>query len=137
MNTSQAANSNDFFNSLVTGTSLEQYTSSVFEAAACTGCMYEFYKAAYVVDTPQTANTRIFLIAKIRGDSITSALGQHLENDCGDTDGVEWANVQDQQIPSSLQVQQNTNTASGAEKGLGLNWRKLVAVCTAVTVVAM
>jgi len=46
MNTSQAANNNDFFNNLVTGNDMQQYQASVFEQAKCTGCMYELYKAA-------------------------------------------------------------------------------------------
>jgi len=46
LNTSDAASNNGFFNNLVTGTDLQQYQQSVFEQAACTGCMYELYKAA-------------------------------------------------------------------------------------------
>jgi len=46
MNTSQTADNNTFFSNLVTGTDLQQYQGSVFEQAACTGCMYELYKAA-------------------------------------------------------------------------------------------
>jgi hypothetical protein len=42
----EAANNNNFFNDLLTGTDLQQYQQSVFEQAACTGCMYELYKAA-------------------------------------------------------------------------------------------
>lgn len=40
------ANTAPFFNHLVSGTDLEQYNDSVFNAAQCTGCMYEMYKAA-------------------------------------------------------------------------------------------
>jgi hypothetical protein len=46
LNSSDAANNKDFFNNLITGTNLDQYTSSVFQQAECTGCMYEMYKAA-------------------------------------------------------------------------------------------
>ena len=46
MNTSQTANTNEFFNDLITGDDLQQYQGSVFEQAKCTGCMYELYKAA-------------------------------------------------------------------------------------------
>jgi len=44
--TSPIANTNSFFNNLVSASQLDQYADSVFKAAQCTGCMYEMYKAA-------------------------------------------------------------------------------------------
>jgi hypothetical protein len=46
LNTSSIANSNSFFNNLVSGTNLSNYQDSVFTSAQCTGCMYEMYKSA-------------------------------------------------------------------------------------------
>jgi hypothetical protein len=46
LNTSSIANSNSFFNNLVSGTNLSNYQDSVFTSAQCTGCMYEIYKSA-------------------------------------------------------------------------------------------
>ncbi len=50
LNVSQAASNNGFFNSLVSGTNLDQY-QSVFQNAECTGCTYEMFKAASVVSS--------------------------------------------------------------------------------------
>lgn len=44
--TSPIANTNTFFNNLVSANQLDQYADSVFKAAQCTGCMYEMFKAA-------------------------------------------------------------------------------------------
>lgn len=44
---------------------------------------------------------------------MTTAFGGHLQYDCGNADGVDWSNVQDQQIPDALQVQQSTGKPTG------------------------
>jgi hypothetical protein len=47
------------------------------------------------------------MIPNIRGNGTTQAFGNHLQS-CGSEAGQDWSNVQDQQIPSALQVQQST-----------------------------
>jgi hypothetical protein len=47
LNSSEAGNNNQFFASLVAGTGLDQFTQSVFQAAECSGCMYEVSAALY------------------------------------------------------------------------------------------
>ncbi|KAK8853301.1 hypothetical protein IAR55_004005 [Kwoniella newhampshirensis] len=123
LDSSQAANSDQFFDDLVTGTNLDQYKDSVFTSAKCTGCMYELFKAAQ------------YTIPSIRGSSLTNAFGDHLKNDCPNDptygSAVNWADVEDQQIPDSLQVSQNTNQTSSSASativktrmGLGLGLR--------------
>ncbi|WWD19728.1 hypothetical protein CI109_104192 [Kwoniella shandongensis] len=105
LNTSDTADSSQFFDNLVTGTILDQYKDSVFTSAQCTGCMYEMFKAAQ------------YTIPSIRGQALTNALGDHLKNDCPQdpTYGgvVNWGDVEDQQIPDALQVSQNTQSANG------------------------
>ncbi|EIW65744.1 hypothetical protein TREMEDRAFT_36003 [Tremella mesenterica DSM 1558] len=46
LNTSTTADTNTFFNDLLSGNNLGQYDDSIFGQAQCTGCMYELYKAA-------------------------------------------------------------------------------------------
>lgn len=60
LNTSTTANSYTFFDALVSGSSsnLETHQDSVFTQAECTGCMYEMFKAAYVVLLPLLNRTR-------------------------------------------------------------------------------
>jgi hypothetical protein len=41
LNTSDTADSNSFFSSLITGTGLDGYMDNVFKQAQCTGCIYE------------------------------------------------------------------------------------------------
>ena len=53
------------------------------------------------------------MIPNIRGNPVTQAFGNHLQ-ECGNEDGEDWSNVQDQQIPSALQVQQSTGRPAGA-----------------------
>ncbi|WVQ84601.1 hypothetical protein IAT38_006756 [Cryptococcus sp. DSM 104549] len=119
LNSSSAANSNTFFDALVSGdtTTLEGYADSVFGQASCTGCMYEMYKAA-VYTTPS-----------IRGQDLTTSLGDHLKNSCpADPDTgstVNWDDVEDQQIPDALQVSQNTQTGTSSARrraGVGGGW---------------
>ncbi|OCF38027.1 hypothetical protein I316_00251 [Kwoniella heveanensis BCC8398] len=124
LNTSDAANNNGFFNSLVTGTNLDQYADSVFKSAKCTGCMHEMFKAAQYT-TPM-----------IRGQELTDAFGNHLMYDCASApegEGINWGDTMDQQIPSALQVSQNTNPygssrKSGAVAGpdRGSNWTSIL-----------
>jgi hypothetical protein len=64
------------------------------------------------------------MISSIRGNSVTSAFGNHLQNDCTGTD-PDWSNVQDQQIPDALEVQQSTTTSTGSTsdaRRLGIGW---------------
>ncbi|CAD6565490.1 MAG: hypothetical protein TREMPRED_001399 [Tremellales sp. Tagirdzhanova-0007] len=108
LNTSSTANSNAFFNSLISASNLDQYSSSVFSTASCTGCIYEMYKSA------------VYTISNIRGNSLTGTFGDHLKNDCPNdpTTGstIDWKDVEDQQIPDALQVQQSTGTANAATR---------------------
>lgn len=53
------------------------------------------------------------MIPNIRGNGVTQAFGNHLQS-CGNEAGQDWSNVQDQQIPSALQVQQSTGRPAGA-----------------------
>jgi hypothetical protein len=53
------------------------------------------------------------MISSIRGNSVTSAFGNHLQNECTGTD-PNWSNVQDQQIPDALEVQQSTTSSTGS-----------------------
>jgi hypothetical protein len=49
------------------------------------------------------------MIPAIRSQSLTMTIGDHLKTDCPNSPemaGVDWADVEDQQIPDSLQVQQ-------------------------------
>ncbi|ORX36644.1 hypothetical protein BD324DRAFT_651130 [Kockovaella imperatae] len=102
LNTSQNGNNNDFFNSLVTGDNLDAYSQSVFGSSQCTGCIHEMYKAA------------VYTLSKIRGQPLTESFGNHLQNDCqGQGGNIDWTNVQDQQIPDALQVQQATPGQNG------------------------
>lgn len=55
----------------------------------------------------------VYMIPNIRGKSVTQAFGDHLQS-CGNEAGQDWTNVQDQQIPSALQVQQSTGRPVGA-----------------------
>ncbi|WVQ77484.1 hypothetical protein IAR50_007170 [Cryptococcus sp. DSM 104548] len=138
LNTSTTANSNTFFDALVAGnaTDLAGYQDSVFTQAECTGCMYEMFKAAQ------------YTISSIRGQTVTEAFGNHLKNDCPsssdstittstsgttngtDTSTIDWSDVDDQQIPDSLQVSQSTASASsgacstrmGIKMGGGESW---------------
>ena len=58
------------------------------------------------------------MIPAIRGTPVTQAFGNHLQNDC--TGNLpDWSNVQDEQIPDSLQVDQNTQQGSGAVRRVG------------------
>ncbi|WVR07570.1 hypothetical protein IAU60_004612 [Kwoniella sp. DSM 27419] len=120
LNTSQTANTNDFFDSLVTGTNLDKFKDSVFTSAKCTGCMHEMFKAAQ------------YTIPDIRGKDLTNAFGNHLVNDCphdpSSPEGVKWDNTMDQQIPDTLQVSQNSNpggsrTSSGMRVTEGATYR--------------
>ncbi|OWT40438.1 hypothetical protein C362_01774 [Cryptococcus neoformans Bt1] len=120
LNTSTTANSYTFFDALVSGSSsnLETYQDSVFTQAECTGCMYEMFKAAQ------------YTIPNIRGQSLTETFANHLKNDCpssssGDnssTSLIDWSDVDDQQIPDSLEVGQNTQitASSGAVVGVAV-----------------
>ncbi|OWZ47809.1 hypothetical protein C368_02862 [Cryptococcus neoformans 125.91] len=120
LNTSTTANSYTFFDALVSGSSsnLETYQDSVFTQAECTGCMYEMFKAAQ------------YTIPNIRGQSLTETFANHLKNDCpssssGDnssTSSIDWSDVDDQQIPDSLEVGQNTQitASSGAVVGVAV-----------------
>lgn len=101
LNTSSDADSNTFFDALVSSQGLSQYTASVFSQAQCTGCMYEMYKAA------------VYMIPGIRGNDTTTTMGSHLQNDCTGS-SPKWADVTDQQIPDALTVSQSTATASTA-----------------------
>ncbi|WRT70127.1 uncharacterized protein IL334_007121 [Kwoniella shivajii] len=100
LNTSDAANNNGFFDSLVTGSNLDQYTDSVFRGAKCSGCMHEMFKAAQ------------YTIPNIRGTDLVNVFGGHLKQDCpndpSNPGNIDWSCVDDQQIPQSLQISQNT-----------------------------
>lgn len=52
--------------------------------------------------------SRVFVFSTIRGQSVTNTLGNHLQT-CPNQGVPNWPDVQDQQIPSSLQVNQNQN----------------------------
>lgn len=118
LNVSQAANNNGFFNSLVSGTNLDQY-QSVFQSAECTGCTYEMFKAALVASSSPGGIMadvgRQYTIPRIRGQALTNLLGSHLHNDCKSTGTMpNWDDVENQEIPPSLQVQQSTGVTNGA-----------------------
>lgn len=53
------------------------------------------------------------MIPNIRGNGVTTAFGNHLQT-CGQEAGQDWSNVQDQQIPDSLMIQQSTGQPAGA-----------------------
>ena len=103
LSTSQTANTNTFFDALVAGINLTSYTQGVFDAAQCTGCVYEMFKSA------------VYTISSIRGNNITTSFGNHLQNDCNGQGGnIDWSNVQDQQIPDALQIQQSSPSVGDA-----------------------
>ncbi|WVO15043.1 hypothetical protein L204_102687 [Cryptococcus depauperatus] len=146
LNTSTTANSNVFLNALLRGsnTDLESYRNSVFTQAKCTGCMYEMFKAAQ------------YTIPGIRGKPLTEAFGNHLKYDCpsspdnpyaGSSTGgggsgsgsvINWADVNDQQIPDALQVSQNTRNPNGAMRTIkGTtegSWGMEIVIATALLV---
>ncbi|XAO21979.1 hypothetical protein I312_100742 [Cryptococcus bacillisporus CA1280] len=120
LNTSTTANSNTFFDALVSGSSsdLEGYQDSVFTQAGCTGCMYEMFKAAQ------------YTIPNIHGKTLTETFANHLKNDCpsledgrdNSTGSIDWSDVDDPQIPDSLEVSQNTQftTSAAVRRGVGI-----------------
>lgn len=59
---------------------------------------------------------------------MTSTFGDHLQNECTGVDGQEWSNIQDQTIPKSLTVEQNTQTGGAAVKHLLADARGLILV---------
>jgi hypothetical protein len=70
---------------------------------------------------------RVYMIPEIRGKDITTAFGNHLQT-CGQEAGQDWSNVQDQQIPDSLMIQQSTGRPAGAASrqalpALGQGWK--------------
>ena len=66
------------------------------------------------------------MISAIRGNSVTQAFGNHLQNDCQSKSGVnvDWSNVQDQQIPDALQVQQSTGATGAGVPRITLKWEE-------------
>lgn len=56
----------------------------------------------------------VFVFSTIRGQSVTNTIGNHLQT-CPNTGSPNWPDVQDQQIPSSLQVNQNVNQGADPE----------------------
>lgn len=70
---------------------------------------------------------RVYMLPQIRGKDLTRSIGGHLQNDCGDAAGVNWSNVQDEQIPNALQVQQSTPVVGGdATRALSsLGWKEI------------
>jgi len=75
------------------------------------------------------------MIPDIRGNGVTTAFGAHLQT-CGQEAGQDWSNVQDQQIPDSLMIQQSTGRPAGAGArravlGMGyglMGWEVAIAV---------
>jgi hypothetical protein len=78
----------------------------------------------------QNSSRSIYTTSAIRGNPLTEEFGSHLET-CPATGGIpNWPDVQDQQIPSSLQVSQNLNqgqsgVSSGASLGIELDWWRI------------
>ena len=74
--------------------------------------------------------TRWYTTSAIRGNSLTADFGGHLET-CPATGGIpNWPDVQNQQIPKSLQVSQNLNQAqsgysSGASPSSEMDWSRI------------
>lgn len=87
--------------------------------AACTKCIKQ-RKSPYPPTLLSFAMQRahcgasVFVYSTIRGQSVTNTIGNHLQT-CPNTGLPNWPDVQDQQIPSSLQVSQNAN--QGADPG--------------------
>jgi hypothetical protein len=86
---------------------------------------------------------RVYTTSAIRGNSLTSDFGAHLET-CPASVGAipNWPDVQDQQIPKSLQVSQNLNqnqagSYSGASISMDMDWWRIWLGVLAVTVVRM
>jgi hypothetical protein len=86
---------------------------------------------------------RVYTTSAIRGNSLTSDFGAHLET-CRASVGAipNWPDVQDQQIPKSLQVSQNLNqnqagSYSGASIGMNMDWWRIWLGVMTVTVVRM
>jgi hypothetical protein len=83
------------------------------------------------------------MIPALRSQSLTTTFGDHLKNDCPNTAGsamVDWSNVEDQQIPDALQVQQNTAVpgSSGGRRVVGgVEWGRYGGVVIAVGVVVL
>jgi len=77
------------------------------------------------------------MIPNIRGKDVTTAFGNHLQS-CGQEAGQDWSNVQDQQIPDSLTIQQSTGRTGGATRRRALlgmeygwmGWGVAIAVAT-------
>lgn len=84
---------------------------------------------------------RQYTIPSIRGKTLTETFANHLKDDCpsledgGDnsTGSVDWSDVDDQQIPDSLEVSQTTT--SGVEIGVGAVWMAGVGVAGTILVV--
>jgi hypothetical protein len=69
-----------------------------------------------------THSIRVFLLPNIRSSSITSDMGNHLQNDCGGGDNPNWSSVMDQSMPEALTVEQNTKTG-GTKTGAAIGKR--------------
>ena len=86
---------------------------------------------------------RVYTTSAIRGNSLTSDFGGHLETCPASVGGIpNWPDVQDQQIPKSLQVSQNLNqnqagSYSGASISMDMDWWRIWLGVMAVTVVRM
>ena len=86
---------------------------------------------------------RVYTTSAIRGNSLTSDFGGHLET-CPASNGTipNWPDVQDQQIPKSLQVSQNLNqnqagSYSGASIGMAMDWWRIWLGVMAVSIVRL
>jgi hypothetical protein len=86
---------------------------------------------------------RVYTTSAIRGNSLTSDFGGHLETCPASVGGIpNWPDVQDQQIPKSLQVSQNLNqnqagSYSGASISMDMDWWRIWLGVMTVTVVRM
>jgi hypothetical protein len=108
----------------------------------CTRCT----KQRMSFNHQQTCNhlpDRVYTTSAIRGNTLTSDFGAHLEN-CPASVGAipNWPDVQDQQIPKSLQVSQNLNqnqagSYSGASISMNMDWWRIWLGVMTVTVVRM
>ena len=109
---------------------------------ACTRCI----KQRMSIQHHSTRNhlpNRVYTTSAIRGNSLTSDFGGHLETCPASVGGIpSWPDVQDQQIPKSLQVSQNLNqnqagSYSGASISMDMDWWRIWLGVMVVTVVRM
>jgi hypothetical protein len=86
-------------------------------------------------------------MSAVRGNSLTKDFGSHLEA-CPANGGIpNWPDIQNEQIPTSLQVSQNPNAVgsdsssggmfSGSEKSMDLDWWRIWIGLMGVLVVRM